>query len=147
MPSFTENTPRLHLEGPRLTVKFIISKELEELYRKENKKIPQSEEVRALIDTGATMCCIDQEIPKKLGLQPVGTRKIHTASTQDHICYEYLLRMVIPINQHTSVVQEQKFLAVPLSIQGIDCLIGTDFLKDCSLIYMGYLNQFTLIIP
>ncbi|MBU0760927.1 MAG: hypothetical protein KJ600_05225 [Nanoarchaeota archaeon] len=143
MPSVTIGPGDLNLQedGPLVEVLFLISSELEERYRKEKKEIPEPVVVKALIDTGASMCLIQEDIPKKLGLEPVGTTKICTPSSKDHACYQYFMRMAIPSHNLT---YHGVFIASPLQGQEIDCLIGRDLLKDGILIYLGNANQFTL---
>lgn len=141
MPSLTTTNENMEREGPILEVHFLISKELEEQYKKENKKIPEPVIIKALIDTGASMSVIQQEIPEKLGLKPVGSTIVNTPSCNSHPCYNYFMRMVIPSH---NLIYQGVFVATPLKEQNIKCLIGRDLLKDGIFIYIGYANQFTL---
>lgn len=141
MPSVTMQQPNLISNGPTLEVHFLISKELEEKYKKEGKEIPKPVIVKALIDTGVSCCTIQNDIPSKLGLSPVGSTKINTPSCKDHSCFEYYMRMSIPSH---NVFYQGTFISVPLEGQNIDCLIGRDLLQHGILIYIGQMNQFTL---
>jgi len=141
MPSVTTQSKNLENEGPILEVHFLISRELEEKYKKDNIPIPEPVVVKALIDTGASACVIKKEIPEKLGLNPVGATNITTPSSKNHECYQYFMRMVIPSHQ---ILVELPFIATPLDGQEISGLIGRDVLKNGILIYIGYANQFTL---
>jgi len=140
MPSLTHAEPKLKELGPIVEVHFLIPLALEKKYKEEGKEIPKPVIVKAMIDTGASCCAIQKDIPKKLKLNPVGSHKIHTPSCKDHECYKYFIRMAIPLHQ---LVYEGVFTAVPLEAQGIDCLIGRDLLSNGILIYIGYANQFT----
>ena len=71
MPSITIPSANLQVEGPTVEVQFLIPKQIEEQYRKENKTIPAPISVKALIDTGATNCVVRQDVPIALGLQPI----------------------------------------------------------------------------
>ena len=141
MPSVTVPSENLENEGPILDVHFLISSDLEKKYTEENKKIPAPVIIKALIDTGASACVIQKEIPEKLGLEPIGVMNINTPSSKDHQCYSYFMRMVIPAQ---GLIYEGPFIAAPLEGQEISCLIGRDVLKSGILIYIGYANQFTL---
>ena len=141
MPSLTSKSPDLSLEGPIVDVHFIISAELEDLFKSENKTIPEPVPVRALIDTGASHSVISAEIPEKLGLKPVGSIKINTPSSENHECYQYFMRVLLPAH---NLIYNGVFTAAPLKGQNISCLIGRDMLKDGIFIYIGYDNSFTL---
>ena len=141
MPSVTINSPNLQVEGPLVEIHFLISSELEKKYNKQKKKIPKPVVVKALIDTGASACVIQKEIPEQLKLEPVGVTKINTPSSKDHECYQYFMRMVIPSH---GLIYEGPLIGAPLEGQNICCLIGRDVLQSGILIYIGYNNQFTL---
>jgi len=141
MPSVTIGSDNLEVLGPILEVHFLISSDLEKKYIEEKKQLPEPIIVRSLIDTGASSCVIQNDIPKRLGLEPIGTMKICTPSSKDHECYQYYMRMVIPSH---NLVWDGVFIAAPLEGQDISCLIGRDLLKNGILVYIGYMNQFTL---
>jgi len=141
MPSVTLNPENLESEGPILEVHFLIPSELEKKFIEEKKPIPEPVIIKSLIDTGASACVIQKEIPEKLGLEPMGVIKINTPSSKEHECYQYFIRMVIPSH---NLIYEGAFIAAPLEGQNISCLIGRDVLKSGILIYIGYANQFTL---
>ena len=122
-------------------MQFLISRQIEEQYRKEGKAIPVPISIKALIDTGATNCVVRQDIPNTLGLQPIDIIGINTPSTKNHKAYRYFMRMVIP---STNITYEGLFTALPLDGQNISSLIGRDLLAFGMLIYIGNANQFTL---
>jgi len=86
MPSVTIGPKEINLQrdGPIVEVHFLISAELEEKYKEKQNDVPKPVIVKALIDTGASMCVIQEDIPKRLGLEPVGITKICTPSSKDH---------------------------------------------------------------
>ncbi len=141
MPSITVNSPNLQSDGPVLDVHFLISKELEAKLKAEGKPIPAPVVIKAQIDTGASNCVVQEDIPKKLGLQPMGSIKIATPSSKDHLCYTYYMRMIIPAQ---NITYDGVFTAAPLAGQNISSLIGRDLLAHGILIYIGYAKQFTL---
>jgi predicted aspartyl protease len=143
MPSLTITQNDLISEGPRVEVLFWISSDLEKKYKTEGKVPPTAIKKIALIDTGASHCAIQANIPEQLGLKPVGTIKITTPSCKDKECYRYFMRMAIPSHR---LEYEGLFTAVPLEGQNIECLIGRDALAEGILIYIGYINQFTFSV-
>jgi len=143
MPSVTIDSPNLEADGPILEVHFLISSELEKKYMEEKKSVPNPVITKSLIDTGATSCVIQEEIPKKLNLQPIGEINMNTPSSKGNKCFQYYMRMAIPSH---GLIYEGAFIAAPLEGQDISCLIGRDVLKSSILIYIGNKNQFTLSI-
>jgi predicted aspartyl protease len=143
MPSVTIENPNLESEGPVLKVQFSISSDLEEKYRNEKKTIPEQVSINAMIDTGATCCMIQEEIPKKLGLEPVSENNVITAAGKVGKCFVYWMKMIIP---ECDVSYEGAFTAISFDGQDIQCLIGRDFLKDSTFIYIGNKNQFSFSI-
>ena len=140
MPSVTYTSPNIQVEGPILEVHFSISSELEKKYAEEGIPIPTPVVVKSLIDTGASSCTIKEDIPKILGLEPIGKIKINTPSSKDHECFQYVMRMFMPLQ---GLTYEGVFTAVSLNGQEIEALIGRDLLQQGIFIYIGYMNQFT----
>jgi len=140
MPSVTAVSENLEKEGPIIEIHFSISQELEKKYKEEGKPVPKPIATRALIDTGASACVVKKEIPQALGLEPIGVIKISTPSHKDIECYQYFMRMVIPVQ---GIAYQGPFIAAALEEQNINSLIGRDILANGILIYIGYMNQFT----
>lgn len=101
-----------------------------------------------LVDTGASCTCVDDALIAALGLQPTGRVQISTPSTagKPHFCDQFDISIFLP----SSVVNVGHLIpAIPvvsthLRSQGIDGLIGRDVLKDCTLIYNGTADLFTI---
>jgi len=143
MHSVTIENPNLESDGPVIEVNFLISSDLEKKYKEEKKSIPELVTGKALIDTGATCCMIQEDIPKKLGLTPVGEATVGTANQKGNKCLVYWMKMVIP---SCDVSYEGAFVAISLDGQEISCLIGRDFLKISTLTYLGNENKFSFTI-
>jgi len=99
-------------------------------------------EVQALFDTGATKTVVREDIPRRLGLKPVGFTYLSTGSAQNVLCPLFDLRIILP----EQVTVNGIFAALPLPGQPIECLIGRDILKLGVFIYIGYMNAFTFSI-
>ena len=121
-------------------MRFGIGSALESVFRTHELAIPPLAPGHALIDTGATRTVVRDDVVRQLGLNPVGSTVIATASSQHVRCYEYVARIVFPNN----VVFESVMIGAPLLGQSIDCLIGRDILSHGILIYVGYTNTFTV---
>lgn len=81
-----------------------------------------------------------EDIIRQLNLNPIGVTLINTPSSNNVLCYEYLMRLLFPNN----VIVETVMIAAPLQGQHIQCLIGRDVLRHGVFIYTGYMNSFTL---
>lgn len=101
----------------------------------------KSVKLDAMIDTGASHTVIRDDIPAKLGLNQVGEISANTPSATGVRCYQYAVDMILPDNVR---IQNIIVSAMPLEDQPIQCLIGRDILAKGVLIYIGYVNQFTL---
>lgn len=96
--------------------------------------------IRALIDTGASACVIQEGLAAGLGLTQIGTVSINTPSSTGIQCAQYVARLLMS----NSVTVETVVIEAPLQGQNIQCLIGRDLLKHGVLVYIGYANLFSL---
>jgi predicted aspartyl protease len=98
----------------------------------------------ALIDTGATTTCIDEDAAQQLQLPAIDVVTISSAShssTQQNV-YPIQIGVVgLPIT-----VNAPRSIGAPLKGQGILVLIGRDVLQHCVLVYNGQAGSFTLAI-
>jgi predicted aspartyl protease len=129
VPALTVQLADLQAEGPRLDVKLT-----------DTTGACQPIAVDALIDTGATVTVVANQVLKKLGLSPVGTALVHTPSSTNVRCFKYLVRLVLP----NGVSLETVAIGTPLRGQHIQCLIGRDVLRNAVFVYTGNTNTFTL---
>jgi predicted aspartyl protease len=144
MPSFTTTQPTLLSEGPLTNIDIAVSFELEKVLKSTNTTIPNPVSGRALIDTGATISVISNNVIQNLGVNPIGTVLISTAgSSNPTFCYQYDLRIAFADSKGQVVVRILP-AGVPLIARNIDCLIGRDVLRHSVFIYTGYANTFSL---
>lgn len=139
MPSFTTQISHLQNLGPIINANITISTSLEQTLSI-NKKSVKTQEVIAMIDTGASATVIQEDFIKKLKVHPVGARYINTPSSINVLCYEYQVKFIFPSNVSIDVVA----ISAPLKNQQIHCLIGRDILSQSIFIYQGHNNSFTL---
>ncbi|HXE63245.1 MAG TPA: retroviral-like aspartic protease family protein [Bryobacteraceae bacterium] len=96
----------------------------------------------ALIDTGASMTCIDDAIAQKLGLPAIDRAKMASASHAGTECNVYPISFNIiglPIQ-----MELHRAIGANLQSQGLAMLIGRDLLMRCTLHYNGLTGEFTI---
>jgi predicted aspartyl protease len=129
VPGLTIQLADLWAEGPRLEVKLT-----------DTAASSPPVAVEALVDTGATVTVVANDVLRRLGLNPVGTALVHTPSSSNVRCYKYLVRLALPNNVDLETVA----IGTPLRGQHIQCLIGRDLLSRAVFVYTGQTNTFTL---
>ena len=103
-----------------------------------------SDTVKAIIDTGAEISALHENLVAKLGLPDSGkTICIQTASVPEvHKRYFATLELCFPEgdNHHFS----KRDMVGGLASDDYNVLIGLDILKNCKLVYEGKFNKFTI---
>jgi Aspartyl protease len=96
----------------------------------------------ALVDTGATECCIDTDLAKKLALPIVDRRKIGGISGLKEVDV-YLAHLHVPTLNFTIY---GSFAGVDLIAGGQKhyALIGRTFLQHCTMVYEGLTGTVTI---
>jgi predicted aspartyl protease len=95
----------------------------------------------ALIDTGASFTCIDDQAAKDLGLPIIDVASISSASHAQHQCNVYPVQISIP---PMLILQSPRTIGAALAAQGLLVLIGRDVLQHCLLVYNGGTGSITL---
>jgi len=134
----------LMVEGPQLDVEVHIPKPLEELFIKQGKSIPKPAVGRALIDTGASICAVDDSVITSLGVQPVGVADVRTptGSAQQN---QYPVTFIFP-GTNLPTLNIQAAIGSALSSQGFIALIGRDALGSVVFTYNGTGGFFTFAL-
>jgi len=147
VPHFTlANSPN----GPILTAFIGVSEARSSALTAAQQEVPPPQQIRALVDTGASGTCIDPTILQALGLTPTGNTTVNTPTTgrQSQQVDTYDVSLFVPGAQATDsplvIPTLQVIAAELLTQQGFHALIGRDVLGGCILVYNGPLNQFTL---
>lgn len=140
MPVFPNKVPDLKTIGPIIEVVVFPPPPVMQKLVKEQKEVP-SKKVIALIDTGASGSCINNEIATELGLIARDVVKVGTPSglTNQPI---YDLGFALP--SLTNSIMPIQGLGSDLEAQPYDALIGRDILRECTLIYNGWDNSYQL---
>src|SRR5487761_597628 len=94
----------------------------------------------ALIDTGASNTCIDEQVAQELGLPIIDVGSMQSASHEKHPCNIYPVQIITPV----VTLNSSRTMGANLAPQGLLVLIGRDVLAACNLFYNGPSGQFTL---
>jgi predicted aspartyl protease len=132
----------LQKRGPTVQVTIAPLDELAAQLVKKNLPVPQPVTGEALIDTGASMTCIDDQAAKALSLPVINVVEISSASHASHPASIYPAKIEIvgfPMRFNLPMV-----MGAPLQPQGLIALIGRDILMGCQLVYNGTTGSITL---
>jgi hypothetical protein len=140
MASFTTRGPGLQQNGPQVKLTIGLQPDAEQLLKDAGQPIPAAVELQAIIDTGSTFTVMAMGTGARLGLQPVGVAMISTASHANVPCEQFAVRVAFSNNVILNVVATE----APMPGQPIQALIGRDILSRGVLIYIGYVESFTL---
>lgn len=104
--------------------------------------IPNPVPIRALIDTGSSITCIDSSVLQALILTPAGNTQINTPSTGSNPVNAdlYDIGLLIPPGATTQIpllIGTLPVICAKLVSQGFQALIGRDVLAQCVFSYNG----------
>ena len=145
MPHFTlpidENGPLLnavvHVSGARSTV-----------LRSLGQPVPNAVPVRALVDTGASITCVDPQVMDQLDITPRGKATCLTPSTgEGHVFmdeYDVCISVYRDLHEAPCRIDDLAIVESVLEPQGFLVLLGRDFLSRCILHYNGVTRSYTL---
>jgi predicted aspartyl protease len=95
----------------------------------------------ALIDTGASVTCVDNQVAADLQLPVVDVAQMTSATHSNHPCNIHPILITIPPNVQFSA---PRAMGAQLAPQGLIAIIGRDILQICTLFYNGAAGQITL---
>jgi predicted aspartyl protease len=110
----------------------------------QGKSVPTPIAGWALIDTGASVTCIDEEAAVGLGLPVVDQVVMSSASHAKTLQNVYPVQIVI--SGLAFIMNVPKAMGAALKPQGILALIGRDALQVCTLFYNGLTGEVTISI-
>ena len=130
--------------GPRIQVTISLATQLAADMQSRGEDIPAPETGWAIIDTGASVTCIDEELATKMGLPVIDQLAMASAS------HDKTMQNVYPVTLELQGlpmgVDAPRAVGAALKAQGIVALIGRDVLQHCTLYYNGPAGQITLSI-
>ena len=130
----------LQLRGPILQVSLTIEQSAGKGLVAQGKTVPAPRSGLALIDTGASNTCVDEQTAKDLGLPVIDVANMQSASHEKHSCNVYPVQIITPI----VTLNAPRAMGAALASQGLLVLIERDVLQNCNLFYNGPAGQFTL---
>ena len=131
----------LQQRGPVIQVTVTIEQNAGKGLLAQGKSLPTPKPGLALIDTGATGTCIDEQAAQELGLPVIDVVKMTSATHADQEAKVYPIQISIP---PSLVFNVPRAIGAALAPQGLLILIGRDLLSVCNLFYNGPLGQITL---
>lgn len=144
MPHFTL---QFDSSGPIINAIIGVSGPRVNALRQAGQPVPDTQVVRALIDTGASGTCIDPRVLQSLGVVSTGSQPVHTPSTTSGNPYQaaqFDVSIIIPSQNLNKIFHVVPVIEANLDHQGIQALIGRDILSQCLLVYDGQSGLFTL---
>lgn len=129
----------LQMRGPILQVTISIEQNAAKALLAQGQSVP-SKNGLALIDTGASNTCVDDQAAKELGLPVIDVGNMQSASHEKHPCNIYPVQIVTQV----VTLNSPRTMGANLAAQGLMVLIGRDVLAACNLFYNGPAGQFTL---
>lgn len=79
----------------------------------------------ALWDTGATLCCVSENVIKQLSLVATGKARVSTPSSEDELVDTYLVDLLLP---NDILVKDVVVAQSKIGAQGIGLLVGMDII-------------------
>ena len=130
----------LAARGPVVQVSVSIGQDAGKALASQGKPLPASQSGLALVDTGASNSCIDDEIAKKLGLPVIDVGFMISASHEKVPCNIYPILIATPVVNFNL----PRAMGAALSGHRLVAIIGRDILQDCTFFYNGAAGEFTL---
>lgn len=134
----------LQLRGACLQVAVGLSKTFAQQLVQQGKPVPSPVTGYALLDIGAAVTCIDDNVASQLGLPAIDVALLSTASHAQSQANVY--PAFIEVLGSSIEMDAGRAIGAPLAAQGLIALMGRDFLMRSVLIYNGMMGQFTLSV-
>lgn len=83
-------------------------------------------DVVALWDTGATVCCISEDVVNQLSLVASGQLRVSTPSSEDELVDTYLVDLLLP---NHILIKDVMVAHSKIGAQGIGLLVGMDIIS------------------
>ena len=132
-----QSIQNLFIQGPLLPVVVSLPPAYIQLLQQQGQPVPAPVPGLALVDTGATLCAVDQSLVAAFGIPPSGYEMIQGAnlgSPTFQLTYPASLSFPGTTLPNISFAN---FVGLPLSSGGIVAVIGRSVLKQFILVYNG----------
>lgn len=87
----------------------------------------KSMKVVALWDTGATLCCVSEDVVNQLSLIATGKARMSTPSNADKLVDTYLVNLLLP---NDILIKDVRVAYSEIGAQGIGLLVGMDIISQ-----------------
>lgn len=138
----TADPERLRQHGPALQAEISIPSDLADTLQRRGAQVPVPRAGLALLDTGASITAVDQQVLADLGLTPTDFAQVVTpgrlASQPIYSCNISFPGTPIPTLPFNVVVGSS------LAPLGFSVLVGRDVLRDFQIVYNGVEGMWTL---
>lgn len=138
----TADPEQLRIRGPALHAEIFIPQALAAVLQQTQQPLPVPHVGLVLIDTGASISAVDEQVLQGLGLSPTGVIQVVTpsgsAQQPQYDCEISFPGTPIPTLPFNSVAGSQ------LSGLGYSALLGPDVLRYFQLVYNGFEGMWTL---
>src|SRR5487761_1724435 len=130
-------SPQLVLlnRGPVLQITVGLAQSMAQPLLQQGITLPTPLSGLALIDTGASVTCIDEAAAQQLQLPVVGTTQMVSASHAN--VQQNIYPVQIELVGANITIESPQTMAAALAAQGLLMLIGRDVLANCTLFYNG----------
>ncbi|MBZ5563756.1 MAG: aspartyl protease family protein [Acidobacteriia bacterium] len=108
----------------------------------QGKAVPPPQVGFALIDTGASNSCIDEQAAQKLGLPVIDQGFMLSATHEKVACNIYPVLITTPIMNFNV----PRAMGASLAAHGLVAIVGRDVLQRCNFFYNGLTGEFTLSV-
>jgi predicted aspartyl protease len=134
----------LQQRGPLVQAAVTLQESMVTALTQQGKPTPQPVNGWALLDTGASSTCIDDEAAQKMNLPVIGVGSMSSASHAKTASNIYPIQ--IEFTGFPIRFQSPRTMGAALKEMGLLLLIGRDLLQHCTLFYNGATGQITLSI-
>ena len=131
----------LQQRGPVIQVSVGLEQTMAKALTQQGQPVPTLKVGLALIDTGASITCVDEQAAQELRLPVVDVAQMASASHSGHPCNLYPIQMILPAGISFGA---PRAMGANLAVQGLIAIIGRDILQVCTLFYNGGSGQITL---
>lgn len=134
----------LQFYGPIVRVKIGIHPHLAKLFKEKSRPIPSPIEGDAIIDSGATVTCVDHRIIDSLGIKPTGkTMSVGIGGTEEAL----IVACSLQIREHNFWSPHVRCHDLKKVAKGLVALIGRDLLRGMVFHYDGRAGTAYLDLP
>jgi len=131
----------LALHGAQLTIEIGVPDSVIEYYKSRGQKAPERIRATALIDSGASISGVKPSIAQRAGL--IQTRSVGVSGVIGmELRPVYTASVILP--DYDIHLDAMDLAGVELEQQGVDVLLGRDFMKHVTLIWEGRFGSFQL---